>query len=147
MHSRRFDLLTRAIGRRGLLASALALASNGHTPLPPALAGGGPTGCAKRGAGTRCRKNGQCCSGRCKKKKGKRKGKCRCSELRKPCRENTECCGHSDSDLDSPRCDSKAGVQTLICCIGPLGPCTSSADCCLEGECVEGSCEPDCTFC
>jgi hypothetical protein len=96
MDDTRFDWLTRALGRRGLLASALALAAGGPVGSDPLLAGKSPAACPKRGAGTRCRKNGQCCSGHCQRKKGKRKGKCRCSRLQQPCAVNADCCGHRE---------------------------------------------------
>jgi hypothetical protein len=107
MNSGRFDRLTRAIGRRGLLAGAFALAAGSLPPPDPVFAGKTPTGCPKRGVGARCRKDGQCCSGRCAKKQGKRRGKCRCSRLGRPCAENRDCCGHQEDGLGGPICQDK----------------------------------------
>jgi hypothetical protein len=104
MDDRRFDTLTRAIGRRGVLAGALGLAAGGPAVADPLLAGKSPAACPKRGTGVRCRQHGQCCSGRCLRKKGKRRGRCRCSRLLQPCAVNADCCGHREGIPGTPIC-------------------------------------------
>jgi hypothetical protein len=123
MDSERFDLLSRAIGRRGLLASTLAFSSSCFAP---ALASAGSAACQKRGAGVRCRNNGQCCSGRCRKRPRTRKGKCRCSQLQQPCGDNFDCCGHQEGVAETPTCSDLFNV----CCMNPGQPCSNSGDCC-----------------
>ena len=45
-----------------------------------------------RGKRSTCRRNGQCCSGRCRRRKGTSKGRCRCSRYLEPCRKGRDCC-------------------------------------------------------
>ncbi|MGH2618862.1 MAG: hypothetical protein ACRDJC_26840, partial [Thermomicrobiales bacterium] len=69
MNDTRFDTLTRRLTamytRRTTLATAFAtlLGLTGLMPPPRVAAGVGDFPCLERGAGERCRKGGQCCSG------------------------------------------------------------------------------------
>lgn len=123
----RFDTLALAVARRGLLGSALALLVTGtRTRGIAALT----LPCGERGAGAGCRGNGQCCSNRCRTKKGKRRGKCQCSPLGAPCGETADCCGSRPGDLTTPQCEIKDGSPVLRCCKEIGQSCEDTADCC-----------------
>jgi hypothetical protein len=63
MDNRRFDEVTRTVGRRGVAAAVAGLVGSVLAG-GDGLAGGVPL-CAKRGVGERCRQNSQCCSRDC----------------------------------------------------------------------------------
>lgn len=139
MDGYRFDRFTLTIARRGLLTSALALTSLGRATSHAAAV---TLPCAERGDGDRCRTGGQCCSGRCRKKRGKRNGRCRCSPLGTPCGESPDCCNHRFGDLASPQCDVKDGAAVFRCCKQNGQSCSDSADCCGGMACfASGLCE------
>ena len=75
MDARTFDLLTRCLGRRGALRAVLGLMGLGGALAVADDAAAGPTieFCEAKTKGERCRRGRQCCSGRCKRKKGKKK--------------------------------------------------------------------------
>jgi hypothetical protein len=99
--------------------------------------------------GAPCKKNAACCSGRCKKKRGKKRGRCQqCPfgqlECAGACR---ECCG----DVDCPggmacaggACPCPAGTGV---CRGPVAfpVCCSDADACQPGlGCTTAACRDD----
>ncbi len=138
MDTQRFDAVARAIGRRGFVFAAL----TGSLPvLSAATATAQADFCTKKGPDERCRRNGDCCSGRCRIKKGKRKGRCRCSQLRKPCFDNFDCCGDITGLQGSIVCSDHPGFSQIVCCVSNTGPCQSTADCCSTGgECIDGTC-------
>ncbi|MGH2615501.1 MAG: hypothetical protein ACRDJC_09705 [Thermomicrobiales bacterium] len=139
MNDSRFDVLSRAIGRRGLLAGVLALVTLGEERREASAV---TLPCAERGEGQRCRSGGQCCSNRCRKKKGKRKGKCRCSPLGAKCGEAADCCNHRAGDPSSPQCDVKDGSAVFLCCKNNGQSCVETADCCGGMVCfASGLCE------
>jgi hypothetical protein len=89
----RFDgmltALAQARTRREMLAAvAVASAAGGALDATPASAQS--NGC--RGVTSRCKRDGQCCSGRCRKRRGKKKGRCRCSTQGKRCLVTGDCC-------------------------------------------------------
>ena len=137
-----FDRFTIMTGRRGVVAALSAL---------PALAmsfewgSAGPPGlfCGEQAKGERCRKNGQCCSGRCKRKKHKRNGTCRCSALGARCGANTDCCGHEMGTNTTPLCSVKSLGASARCCFDVAGaPCQKDEDCCGERFCgAAGTCD------
>jgi hypothetical protein len=135
MDGHRFDLLSKSLATRdsrrstlqALAASVLAIGLGG-LGLEDASAQCKPEG-------KKCKKSGQCCSGKCKGKKGKKK--CRCRALKEPCTGTTgdnTCCG----DL---LCSTSACEPGNRCC-RPLGEsCSSTCDCCSQGaQCVSGEC-------
>lgn len=138
MDALRFDAFVRTIGRRAFLASALA-----GSPLlrSKGVATAQADACAKRSPDERCRRNGDCCSGRCRIKKNKRKGRCRCSALRKPCFDNFDCCGDITGLSGSIVCSDHPGFDQIVCCVSLTGPCQSPADCCSGLDCFEGECK------
>ena len=106
MSNDRFDAmltaLARARTRREMLA-ALAVASAAGGALDTTPASAQSNGC--RGVTSRCKRNGQCCSGRCRKRRGK-KGRCRCSTQGKRCLETRDCCdGEGELVCDMGVCE------------------------------------------
>lgn len=93
-----FDTIVAAMARaRTRRALALALAgalAAGYALHGAAPSGGGGVAAAPqcRGKRSTCKRNGQCCSGRCRKRKGKSTGRCRCSRYLEPCRTSRDCC-------------------------------------------------------
>jgi hypothetical protein len=133
MDDARFDRVTRVVGRRGILRTLLGIA--GFAATSPAIrVAAGPAAlefCHESATGERCRKDGQCCSHDCKRKRHKQKGACRCSPIGKPCGDDVDCCGHDPQDSSSPRCAAKFDDPTVaVCCRGILGPCAKDAECC-----------------
>lgn len=83
-----FDTIVAGLARaRTRRAFASAVAAGVAFGAPP-IAAAKPC----RGKRSTCRRNGQCCSGRCRKRQGKSKGRCRCSRYLQPCRKNRDCC-------------------------------------------------------
>lgn len=128
MDTQRFDAVARAIGRRGFVFAAL----TGSLPvLSAATATAQADFCTRKSPDERCRRNGDCCSGRC-----------RCSQLRKPCFENFGCCGDITGLQGSIVCSDHPGFSQIVCCVSNTGPCQSTADCCSDLVCFEGECKP-----
>jgi hypothetical protein len=140
MDNARFDAMTRQVGRRGVVRGLLGIVSLGGV-LPwasepvAALAF-----CTERRENAPCKKNGQCCSGKCKKRKGKKKGKCRCGGLQAHCANDTDCCGQSASVATSPQCDFNGVSIIAVCCAPNLGECETTDDCCGTASCSDGLC-------
>ncbi|MGH2617595.1 MAG: hypothetical protein ACRDJC_20370 [Thermomicrobiales bacterium] len=96
-----FDAVVAALARaRTRRAAVAALAS--AVALGTALDKGTPASAGQatvapcRGKQAKCRKNAHCCSGRCRKRRGKnknrKKGKCRCSRHLERCHKDSDCC-------------------------------------------------------
>ena len=139
MDDRVFDALARGIERRGLLRTALLAAGLGRlaTVTPSAHAGPIIDGfCEEKPKGGRCRRGGQCCSGRCKKKKNKRKGKCQCSPLQARCSSGDDCCPPAVVNALLPECLFRSDDQQRTCCMEAPGHCSEDADCCGNAECA-----------
>ena len=138
MEDRRFDAVARTIGRRGVLGAALV-----GPPLLLAVTAATAQAdfCTKKKPEERCRRNRDCCSGRCKIKRNKRKGRCRCSQLRKPCFENFDCCGDITGLSGSIVCSDHPDFEQIVCCVSTTGSCQSTADCCSSLACFEGECK------
>jgi hypothetical protein len=94
----RFDAMLAALAgartRREMLA-AVAVAATADSALNAVPATAQSNGC--RGITSRCKQDGHCCSGRCRKRRGKKKGRCRCSTKDKRCLETRDCC---DGELE-----------------------------------------------
>lgn len=142
MDSTQFDRLTQWVGagnRRQVLGSALggAAALLGLTSLPEVAAkrrvqSEGP--CGNGGIkDNRCKRNGQCCTGVCDKKKGKKPyGRCRCRQLTQSCQEDRNCCATAGQPMSCV-----AGTcQTEVTCPELGEPCTTAAGtaCCPESD-------------
>ena len=143
MQSRRFDALATLIGRRGVLASLLGMAGIGGALAMASAPAAAASFCIERPTGGTCKKNGQCCSNDCKKKKGHKRGRCRCSGLRAGCSTDTDCCGFDPADETSPFCGFTGGnPNAAVCCASTGGTCTTRTDCCNDGleDCVQGVC-------
>ena len=142
MDTTRFDALSRLVGRRGILRGLLGIAGIGSAASYSPQRAAALAFCTERPKNAKCKKNGQCCSNDCKKKKGKKKGKCRCSELLEHCSEASDCCGHDESDTTSPECNFiSGGSVTAVCCVPTGGACGSPDDCCNStAACFEGLC-------
>lgn len=140
MRHHRFDRLTHLVGRRGVVRGLLGLVGLGGVlslaPDPVAAL----SFCTERRKDAPCKKHGQCCSGKCKKRKGKRKGKCRCGGLQAHCAADTDCCGQSASDATSPQCDFNGVSIIAVCCAPVLGACAATDDCCGAASCSDGLC-------
>lgn len=130
----RFDRRTVIVGRRGVLAALLG-ALTIACPSDAVDAGPADPFCDEKEKGGRCRRSGQCCSGRCKKKKGK----CLCSTLRTRCSASTDCCGHLTSNSSTPQCKTKSGADVAHCRFDTTGaPCQEHEDCCGIMSCGAG---------
>jgi hypothetical protein len=135
-----FDAVTRLVGRRGIVRGLLGFAAlAGATVILPHPATA-LTFCIDRPKNAPCKKNGQCCSGRCKKRKGRRKGKCRCGGFQAECSVDTDCCGHDPSDSHSPECSFNGASTVAVCCSPLNAPCGGWDDCCGDGFCLGGLC-------
>lgn len=162
MDSKQFDRLTQWMGagnRRQVLGSAFggAAALLGVASLPEVAAkrrvqGEGP--CGNGGIkDNRCKRNGQCCTGVCDKKKGKKPyGRCRCRKLNQSCQEDRNCCATAGQPMtcvanvcvssDSPTCPelgetctTAAGTECCpdsdpnVVCAGGQNPARTCQDC------------------
>jgi hypothetical protein len=110
MDNRRFDLLARSIGngsRRTLLRAALA--TFGAVLWLGARAPEVAAAC--RGAGSRCKRSSQCCSGTCRKKGRRKRKKCA------PLPSNAHGCTIDDASCDEP------AVPATPCPNLPNGKC------------------------
>ena len=106
MSDGQFDLmltaLARARTRREMLA-AIGMASAGTAGSANAVEGQS-NGC--RGASSRCKRDGHCCSGRCRKRRDAKKGRCRCSVQGARCGVTGDCCdGEVELVCDMGQCE------------------------------------------
>jgi hypothetical protein len=137
MNSERFDAFTQVIGRRGLLRAAVGLSGVALTSTSNAAA----AACDKLQTGDRCERDNECCSGRCQRGNNRRTGRCRCSKLRKPCFDNSDCCGVTTGTSGSVVCSQPSGsASKIVCCVSVTGPCATTADCCSDLTCITGKC-------
>jgi hypothetical protein len=145
MEDRRFDQWTRALATSGTVRRVL-LRQSVAGAIVVALArlgfGSATAGPPCLPRGERCRKGTDCCSGKCNKKRGKRKGKCgQCP---------TRCC--IDADCDAGQICSEAGAcvcptgEFACCPPGDDPPCAATFVCCTTGTqaCVDGACVDGC---
>jgi hypothetical protein len=129
MDASKFDDLTISLGShrrsllRALLAGAItALLGRGD----PAVAG--PPACTADGQ--RCRRSNECCSGNCKKKKGKKRGTC------KPCPAGQfQCDGGCHECCANPDCP-----QGQTCCLNEHRCRDVRNDAAHCGQCANGQC-------
>ena len=137
-----FDLLTRCLGRRGALRAALGLIGLGGAMAVADDAAAGPTieFCGAKTRGARCRRGRQCCSGRCKRKKGKNKGRCRCSPLGARCATPGDCCPPAFVNAVLPACSVGGTGIEAVCCMPEGAACQRSDDCCGGSDCVDRHC-------
>jgi hypothetical protein len=139
MDGHHFDALTRTLGRRGLLQMLLGAA--GVAGLDPEDADAAPFEfCDKKPKGRPCRRKRQCCSHDCKRKKGKKQGKCACSPLRAPCTSSDDCCPPDEQNALLPTCGLQGSSSRTVCCMPGGGVCDSPADCCGTTDCTNGHC-------
>jgi hypothetical protein len=140
MDTIRFDALARLVGRRGIIRGMVGIAGLGGalTILPePAAA---LSFCTLRATRATCKHDAQCCSGDCKRRKRRKRGKCRCSGLQETCSADTDCCEHDSDDDESPVCTFN-GVGTVAVCCSPVGgDCEVDDDCCGTADCFQGFC-------
>jgi DNA-binding beta-propeller fold protein YncE len=141
MDRRDFDRIARLVGatasrRRGFtmavgalltgrLAAAAADAADAASFDGPTIEGPCGNGSAKA---NRCKRNNQCCTGHCDRKKGR----CRCLQAGKSCTEDRECCNKLTC----------SGGQCV-----PGKPCTPSNcpdGCCVGDVCRAGNVSPMC---
>ena len=124
MDDGRFDALTIALTRRPTLRGSL-LAGAGAALAGVGFAGAGPATCQEPGLA--CKKNGDCCATGCKKKRGKKSGRCR------PCPGGGLFCGQA---CCAPGADCLDGD-----CVTAAGTCPAGADTCASPTGVIG-CNP-----
>jgi hypothetical protein len=96
-----FDTLVAAIARARTRRAVLAALAGSGT-IGAALDKGTPASAGQltlapicRGFHAKCKRGGQCCSGQCRKRRGKnkkKKGHCRCSTHLEPCHDDGDCC-------------------------------------------------------
>lgn len=80
-----------------------------------------------KGSDAKCRKDKECCSKQCKKKRRGRQGRCVCASVDQGCKRDQGCC--------SGRCN---GTQCE--CGGKSDPCRKNGDCC-SNICTNQKCE------
>ena len=85
----------------------------------------------------RCRRNRQCCTGLCDKKKGKKPyGRCRCRKLNQTCKEDRNCCATAGQPMSCV-----AGTcQAATTCVVEGGDCSQGGSCCDGLTCLDGTC-------
>jgi hypothetical protein len=144
MDANGFDTLTKTIAlpasRRSVVGALLAAAAGrlgmGESTARPRqqdhedVTGEGPCGNGSARANS-CKRNRQCCTGFCRKRKGG-KGRCRCRALGQSCREDRNCCGNVGQPMI---------CQDKTCQL----ECTSNAQCGDGQVCVGNTCQ-DCTL-
>lgn len=133
MDAQRFDAFARMVGRRGLLMAALASAGLVLAWRPDTARAAACT--PRQQVGKTCRRGSGCCSGRCRRKNDRRKGRCACSALLKPCFDNFDCCARRGGANQDVVCSDKDGFDEIVCCVAPNGQCQDDADCCSEFVC------------
>lgn len=117
-----------ACRRRGLQGAAVGLVGS---VLLMADARAQTTACGRQ-EGERCRRGGDCCSGRCQRKKGKKKGRCACGNLQKTCFDTFDCRARRNGANDLAVCSDKNGFANIVCRVAFSGSCQSDAACCSE---------------
>jgi hypothetical protein len=141
-----FDRWTKALARAGSRRAALrTFAAGGVAALVRLGLVEVAAACLKNGK--KCKKSKQCCSGKCKGKKGKKK--CRCTPLKGTCPgmgADDVCCPNPGATvgcsfmINKPQC----GSNGFRCLRGVDSPCSDDCQCGGELEC-EGS--PDARCC
>ena len=114
MTTERFDAATAVLAQartRRAWTGALTIAVSGAIlgRAVSARAGQAAVATSCHGKRSKCRRSDQCCSGRCRKRKGNTKGKCRCSRYLEPCRKSRDCCA---SAAPSPLVCASGKCQT-----------------------------------
>lgn len=136
MEGYRFDTWTKALLAVGTRRTALRLVTGGATGLFGLSRAEDAVAC--RLPGKKCKKAKQCCSAKCKGKKGKKK--CRCTPLQAPCDHADEgCCPVSGAGIGclgqgKPQC----GSSTFRCLLRTDDPCTDDCDCASGLTCGSG---------
>lgn len=86
----------------------------------------------------RCKRNRQCCTGFCKKKRGKKYNRCRCRREGQSCTENRNCCPRQTG-----RTCIEGTCQLTELCIPLEGACSVEGDPCCDGlDCIDNLCLP-----
>jgi DNA-binding beta-propeller fold protein YncE len=158
MDEQRFDAALRALGngasRRQALAGAIGALFGGG--LLETAAKGKDTGKARSqekekdkdesgaegpcgdgsGKANRCRKHSQCCTGYCKKKKG-RSGRCRCLKRGKACTADKNCC--KGMTCRDGVCSRGSGPKPPVC-----DATTCPSGCCDGTTCLDGTSNSAC---
>lgn len=151
MDNERFDRLARLIcsgSRRQVMSAGLVGAATlvGLAPAPGARAkrkavqAEGPCGDGSARQ-NRCKRHNQCCTGFCRRRKHRRRGRCRCRKLNQPCRDNQSCCTRNGRPMSCVG----GTCQVAPACV-PLGSaCTEGgAACCTDpgadATCASGIC-------
>jgi hypothetical protein len=97
----------------------------------------GPCG---RGTATSntCRRHGQCCTGRC----DKRKGRCRCQHLAQSCKEDRNCCAALGQPMrcQDGRCATLSGTAEPVTTPPPLALAPPPPGCTPNDPCTAGVC-------
>lgn len=143
MDDDRFDHIAKTLA--GSASRRVALRVLGGTALGAVLTwlGVEQASAACLAPGATCRTSGACCSGRCKKRKGHRRGKCTtCGTGKKFCPAVPACqacCANTD-------CPGSETCQSGTCRVCPAGTflCATGV-CCPNGQaCVSGACAATC---
>jgi hypothetical protein len=134
-----FDTFTATVHRRGLLRAARALLGLALLPAADATAQLVIL-CDRKKRGRRCRRDADCCSGRCQRKRSRKRGTCLCSQWRQPCSETSDCCDPEPGELGDLVCSTHDDVPDLVCCGSIEYPCQTNADCCSGLECTGNLC-------
>lgn len=139
MDEARFDRLTKLLAvapnRRRLLA---ALAGGGLVSAFGSVAWAQPDPTC-RSAGTRCRRDADCCSARCRTTDGRRS--CGCSRIARAnepgglCNRAADCCNEAAICLRDPRPGALG-----VCCVPEGDACGSARQCCGIFACTNGIC-------
>ncbi|MDQ2653201.1 MAG: pentapeptide repeat-containing protein [Chloroflexota bacterium] len=86
----------------------------------------------------RCKRDTQCCTGFCDKKKGKRPyGRCRCRKLNQSCQEDRNCCATAGQPMT---CVSGACQTTARSCVPLGGACTTGGTACCTDPGANATC-------
>ena len=92
MSNEQFDALLGALARARTRREMLAAIGVGTAGAAAMEAPGGAQGNGCRGVASRCKRDGQCCSGSCRTRRGRKQGRCRCSTQGKRCVVARDCC-------------------------------------------------------
>ncbi len=159
MDNCRFDNLTRMVAVQADRRTAVKAFAGGIAALATlarvelGLAQGGDVGieshCELNGA--RCRRDGQCCSLKCKKRSGSNRGRCKCASRGAGCKAAAGCCtgycasgtcscipnnNNAPCGTNSDCCSSNCEETTSTCkCVPHLEPCRTSSQCCSGRTC------------
>ncbi len=144
----RLDRLARWIGsgnRRQVIGGALAgitaalsgSAVSDTVAMTPDIGAEGPCGNGSI-KDNRCKRNRQCCTGFCRKKKGKKPyGRCRCRKLNQGCTQDRNCC----ATAGQPMTCVSGTCQATASCVTAGGACEADATCCAGLVCEAGTCQ------